>query len=72
MNLCIELAKKGIPKAYPNPLVGCVIVRDNTIIGKGYHEQFGHAHAEVNAINSVTDKSLLRYSTCVSLGHVSS
>ena len=63
MNLCIELAKKGIPKAYPNPLVGCVIVHDNTIIGKGYHEQFGHAHAEVNAISCVTDKSLLRYST---------
>ena len=63
MNLCIELAKEGVPEAYPNPLVGCVIVHNNTIIGKGYHEQFGEAHAEVNAINSVGDKSLLKDST---------
>ena len=63
MNLCIELAKEGVPEAYPNPLVGCVIVHDNTIIGKGYHEQFGEAHAEVNAINSVGNKNLLKDST---------
>ncbi|MGC6490358.1 MAG: bifunctional diaminohydroxyphosphoribosylaminopyrimidine deaminase/5-amino-6-(5-phosphoribosylamino)uracil reductase RibD [Flavobacteriales bacterium] len=63
MNLCIELAKKGLPEAFPNPLVGCVIVHDDIIIGQGYHKQYGQAHAEVNAINSVSDKSLLAQST---------
>lgn len=63
MNLCIELAKKGIPKAFPNPLVGCMIVHNNTIIGKGYHKQYGESHAEVNAIDSIEDKSRLKNST---------
>ena len=63
MNLCIELAKKGIPKAFPNPLVGCMIVYNNTIIGKGYHKQYGESHAEVNAIESIEDKSRLKNST---------
>lgn len=44
-------------------MVGCVIVLDNEIIGEGYHEQYGKAHAEVNAINSVNDKSLLKKAT---------
>jgi len=49
MQLAIELAAKGIGKVEPNPAVGCVIVKDGQIIGKGYHEKFGQAHAEVNA-----------------------
>lgn len=63
MNLCIELAKKSFPKALPNPLVGCVIVYQDKIIGQGYHQNYGQAHAEVNAISSVNDLSLLKEST---------
>src|SRR5688572_16446503 len=47
----------------PNPLVGCVVVHDNKIIGEGWHRKYGEAHAEVNAIASVQDKSLLPQST---------
>ena len=60
---CIELAKIGLPNAIPNPSVGCVIVHDNRIIGEGYTSPFGGNHAEVNAINSVEDESLLPEST---------
>nr|WP_286673997.1 MULTISPECIES: bifunctional diaminohydroxyphosphoribosylaminopyrimidine deaminase/5-amino-6-(5-phosphoribosylamino)uracil reductase RibD [unclassified Clostridium] len=54
MGLALELAKKGIGKVNPNPLVGAVIVKDDEIIGIGYHEQYGGPHAEVNAINNAT------------------
>ncbi len=47
---CIKLAKKGIGYVSPNPLVGSVIVKNNQIIGKGFHKVFGQSHAEVNAI----------------------
>ncbi|MES2411264.1 MAG: bifunctional diaminohydroxyphosphoribosylaminopyrimidine deaminase/5-amino-6-(5-phosphoribosylamino)uracil reductase RibD [Bacteroidota bacterium] len=60
---CIELAKNGLGTTYPNPLVGCVIVYNNEIIGEGWHRKSGEAHAEVNAVNSVKDKSLLSKST---------
>lgn len=60
---CFDLALKGLGSAAPNPLVGCVIVSDNKIIGEGYHREFGKAHAEVNAIESVPDKNLLQHST---------
>ena len=60
---CIELAKLGLGNTYPNPLVGSVIVYKNRIIGEGYHKKCGEAHAEVNAVNSVKDKSLLKHST---------
>ena len=46
-------------------MVGCIIVLENKIIGKGYHEKFGEAHAEVNAINSVKDKKLLKRSNVI-------
>ena len=59
---CISLARKGALDVSPNPMVGCVIVNDGEIIGKGYHKEFGKNHAEVNAINSVKDKSALRNS----------
>lgn len=59
----MELAKLGAGHVSPNPLVGCVIVLDGKIIGEGWHKQFGQAHAEVNAIESVTDKSLLSQAT---------
>jgi diaminohydroxyphosphoribosylaminopyrimidine deaminase/5-amino-6-(5-phosphoribosylamino)uracil reductase len=47
----------------PNPMVGCVIVKDGKIIGEGYHRKHGEAHAEVNAIESVKNKDLLKGST---------
>ncbi|SEM64667.1 diaminohydroxyphosphoribosylaminopyrimidine deaminase / 5-amino-6-(5-phosphoribosylamino)uracil reductase [Chryseobacterium taichungense] len=60
---CIELASKAIGKTYPNPLVGSVIVHHDKIIGEGYHHKAGENHAEINAINSVEDKSLIPEST---------
>ena len=60
---CIELGKLGIGNTYPNPSVGCCIVLDDKIIGEGYTSKAGGNHAEVNAINSVEDKSLLKLST---------
>ncbi|MBW7676139.1 bifunctional diaminohydroxyphosphoribosylaminopyrimidine deaminase/5-amino-6-(5-phosphoribosylamino)uracil reductase RibD [Chryseobacterium chendengshani] len=60
---CIELAKKALGKTYPNPLVGSVIVYNDKIIGEGYHHKAGENHAEINAINSVKDKSLIPKST---------
>jgi diaminohydroxyphosphoribosylaminopyrimidine deaminase/5-amino-6-(5-phosphoribosylamino)uracil reductase len=60
---CIELAKNGLGTTFPNPLVGSVIVYENQIIGEGWHRKAGEPHAEVNAVNSVKDKSLLAKST---------
>ena len=60
---CIQIAKKGFPEAMPNPSVGAVIVYKGKIIGEGYTSTYGGAHAEVNAINSVNQKELLREST---------
>lgn len=59
MRRCLELARKGIGNVSPNPMVGSVVVHNNRIVGEGYHQQYGKAHAEVNAINSVKDKSIL-------------
>ncbi|MDI6803924.1 MAG: bifunctional diaminohydroxyphosphoribosylaminopyrimidine deaminase/5-amino-6-(5-phosphoribosylamino)uracil reductase RibD [Bacteroidota bacterium] len=59
---CFKLAQKGAGYVSPNPLVGCVIVKDGKIIGRGYHKQFSKAHAEVNAFkqakNSVKGATL--------------
>lgn len=56
MERALELAKKGIGKVNPNPLVGAVIVKNNEIIGEGYHECYGKAHAERNAVkNAISD-----------------
>lgn len=63
INRCIELAKNGLGTTYPNPLVGSVIVYNDKVIGEGWHKKAGEAHAEVNAINSVEDKSLLSKAT---------
>ena len=63
MTRCLELAERGKGNVAPNPMVGAVIVHDGRIIGEGYHHCCGEAHAEVNAIASVKDKSLLRKST---------
>ena len=63
MKRCIQLAMNGLGSVSPNPMVGAVIVCDDKIIGEGYHRKCGEAHAEVNAINSVKDQSLLKRST---------
>lgn len=63
MARAMELASLGHGQVSPNPLVGCVIVHDGRIIGEGWHQRHGEPHAEVNAINSVADKDLLREST---------
>jgi len=63
MERCLALAEKGLGHVAPNPLVGCVIVHKGAIIGEGYHERYGEAHAEVNAIRSVENKDLLREAT---------
>lgn len=63
MQRCLDLAAKGIGHVAPNPMVGCVIVYEDRIIGEGYHQQYGGPHAEVNAINSVVDESLLQHCT---------
>lgn len=63
MRRCIQLALNGLCNAAPNPMVGAVIVCDGKIIGEGYHVCCGEAHAEVNAIRSVKDKSMLKRST---------
>lgn len=63
MQRCLQLARKGEGSARPNPMVGAVIVHDGKIIGEGYHRRYGEAHAEVNAILSVKDVSLLPHST---------
>jgi len=60
---CVELAQNGLGTTYPNPMVGSVIVYDGQIIGEGWHKKAGEPHAEVNAINSVKDKSLLKKAT---------
>ena len=63
MQRCLDLAKKGLGKTYPNPLVGSVIVYQDKIIGEGWHQKAGTPHAEVHAIASVQDKSLLKKAT---------
>lgn len=55
MKKALELAKLGIGAVNPNPLVGCIIVKNGKIIGQGYHMKYGEAHAEVNAINSAKE-----------------
>jgi diaminohydroxyphosphoribosylaminopyrimidine deaminase/5-amino-6-(5-phosphoribosylamino)uracil reductase len=63
MSRCIALAKNGLGTTYPNPMVGSVIVYEGKIIGEGWHKKAGEPHAEVNAVNSVQDKSLLKKAT---------
>jgi diaminohydroxyphosphoribosylaminopyrimidine deaminase/5-amino-6-(5-phosphoribosylamino)uracil reductase len=60
---CLQIAKNGFGLTAPNPAVGCVIVCDNKIIGEGYTSPYGGNHAEVNAINAVKNKSLLKDAT---------
>ncbi|EGV42396.1 bifunctional diaminohydroxyphosphoribosylaminopyrimidine deaminase/5-amino-6-(5-phosphoribosylamino)uracil reductase RibD [Bizionia argentinensis JUB59] len=63
INRCIEIANNGLGTTAPNPMVGSVIVYNNLIIGEGFTSPFGGSHAEVNAIQSVADKALLKEAT---------
>jgi len=63
MSRCLTLAAHGRRSCAPNPMVGAVIVCNGKIIGEGYHIRAGEPHAEVNAINAVKDKTLLKDST---------
>lgn len=63
MRRALQLAANGSGMTSPNPMVGAVIVCDGEIIGEGWHRRFGGPHAEVNAVNSVKDKTLLHRST---------
>ncbi len=63
MQRAFELASLGRGSVSPNPLVGCIVVHNGRIIGEGYHQQYGGPHAEVNAIELVVDKTLLKEST---------
>ena len=65
MQRCIQLALAGAGNVAPNPMVGAVLVHSNRIIGEGYHQEYGEAHAEVNCINSVKaqDNHLIPEST---------
>lgn len=63
MNRCLELAGRAEGYTSPNPMVGAVVVHNGKIIGEGFHLRAGEPHAEVNAINAVTDKTLLLHST---------
>ncbi len=65
MQRCLDLALEGAGSVAPNPMVGAVLVYNNRIIGEGYHEKYGEAHAEVNCIKSVSmeDRHLIKAST---------
>jgi len=56
IRLALELAAKGMFTTTPNPRVGCVIVKENKVIGSGYTQPVGHAHAEVQALNDAADR----------------
>ena len=63
MSRCIEIAKKGLGTTFPNPCVGCIIVHNNKIISEAFSSDYGGNHAEINAINNVKEKKILKKST---------
>jgi diaminohydroxyphosphoribosylaminopyrimidine deaminase/5-amino-6-(5-phosphoribosylamino)uracil reductase len=63
MYRCLQLAKNGLGSTAPNPMVGAVIVHNDLIVGEGFHQQYGQAHAEPNAINAVKSEVLLANAT---------
>lgn len=65
MQRAIDLAYNGLGSVSPNPLVGCVITKENQIVGEGWHKNYGGPHAEVNAVTSVADKQSLVGSTVI-------
>ena len=59
MSRCLQLAELGAGYVAPNPMVGAVLVYEDKIIGEGYHQKYGEAHAEVNCINNVSEENKL-------------
>ena len=57
MQHAIRLAKRGLYTTDPNPSVGCVIVKNDEIVGEGWHQRAGAAHAEINALKQAGDKA---------------
>lgn len=63
MQRCLQLAANGLGRVRPNPLVGCVIVKEGKIVSEGFHQQYGGFHAERNAILRLQDRAVLRGAT---------
>jgi diaminohydroxyphosphoribosylaminopyrimidine deaminase/5-amino-6-(5-phosphoribosylamino)uracil reductase len=63
MQRCVDLAYLGQGNVSPNPMVGCLIVKDGLVIGEGYHSEYGGKHAEIKAIESVLDQKEIENST---------
>lgn len=63
LNLAFSLAKKGKGQTWTNPLVGAVIVKDNQILATGYHQQYGHEHAEINALQNLPNLEMAHDTT---------
>src|SRR5215208_1884283 len=57
MRRALTLAKKGWGQTAPNPMVGAVVVKDDVIVGEGYHARFGAAHAEVEALRAAGERA---------------
>ena len=64
---CLVLAQKSFGHTYPNPMVGAVVVKDGKIIGEGWHQKAGDAHAEVNALAKLSEEILLDATLYVNL-----
>jgi diaminohydroxyphosphoribosylaminopyrimidine deaminase/5-amino-6-(5-phosphoribosylamino)uracil reductase len=67
MQRALSLAKLGLGKVKTNPMVGCVIVKNNAIISEGFHQNFGEAHAEVNALKDLQQEDITDSEAFVSL-----
>ena len=63
MRRCLQIAANGLGRVRPNPLVGCVVVKDGRIISEGYHQEYGHNHAERNALLRNDSSFLIPHST---------
>ena len=61
---CLQLARKGNGMTCPNPMVGAVLVHDGRVIGEGWHQQYGQAHAEVNCLDSVQPEDRILIPRC--------
>src|SRR5690349_7252274 len=57
MRRALALAKKGWGQTAPNPMVGAVVVRENVVVGEGYHARYGEAHAEVEALRGAGERA---------------
>ncbi len=57
MARALQLAARGVYTAHPNPMVGCVLVKDGAVVGEGWHQKAGEAHAEINALRAAGDKA---------------